>query len=867
MLDFPVRETVLDNGLKVLTVEHRVAPITTVWVWYRVGSRNERPGITGISHWVEHMCFKGGIEFGKGDIFKEVARVGGYNNGMTSTDFTVYFETVPSAHGDLGLRIEADRMANARFDPDEAAAERTVIISEREGAENWPTFLLGEETALAAYRTHPYRWSVIGWKADLQQITHADLWDYYKACYAPDNAVLIAVGDFETEAMLAEIRRLYGGIEGRARVPEIRSHEPPQQGERRFYLRRPAPAAYLDMAFHIPEARHPDGPALQVLTSILAGTGAVSWLSPAAGGWKTSRLYRALIETTLASAAGCNLTPGQIDPGLGHFTATVRVGVEPEAVEEAVLAVIAQATAAPPSEDEMSRAKTQLAAAVAYAGESATGIASLLGQAEMVDTYRRLPEMHDRLQAVTAEDVLRVAQTYLTPENRTTGWLIPTGEPGGAPPDSTPGNFRVFRYTGLEILRQAERRRLENGLQVVACRLDATPSVSLAGAIRGGSVLDSAEQAGRARFTAAMLERGTETRTYQELSAALDGIGATFGVGAALECLTMGGNALARDLGTLLDIAADQLRRPVFPETEMERVRTEILTQLREREDDTRTVAQKRARQLLYPSGHPYGVWEAGETPTIEALSREDLVAYHQQAVRPDETVLVLAGDIDPLEAIGQVGERFGDWEASGAVCWPGLSAAPPPEIEVEDVLLAGKTQCDIVIASPGVPRTHEDYLPLRFATMVLGQLGFMGRFGATVRDQLGLAYYCFATTQESYGDSMWLAQAGVNPRNVQLAYDTMLAQMRLMQTELISDQEYADLVANQLGALAMLLETKAKIASVLLQIERFGLGVDYYERYPDLVWSVTPEHILQAAQQYFRPEAHVRVVAGPSWH
>ncbi|NPV47630.1 MAG: insulinase family protein [Armatimonadetes bacterium] len=148
MLDFPVRETVLDNGLKVLTVEHRVAPITTVWVWYRVGSRNERPGITGISHWVEHMCFKGGIEFGKGDIFKEVARVGGYNNGMTSTDFTVYFETVPSAHGDLGLRIEADRMANARFDPDEAAAERTVIISEREGAENWPTFLLGEETAL-----------------------------------------------------------------------------------------------------------------------------------------------------------------------------------------------------------------------------------------------------------------------------------------------------------------------------------------------------------------------------------------------------------------------------------------------------------------------------------------------------------------------------------------------------------------------------------------------------------------------------------------------------------------------------------------------------------------------------------------------
>lgn len=866
MLDFPVRETVLDNGLKVLTVEHRVAPITTVWVWYRVGSRNERPGITGISHWVEHMCFKGGAEFGKGDIFKEVARVGGYNNGMTSTDFTVYFETVPSEHGDLGLRIEADRMARARFDPDEAASERTVIISEREGAENWPTFLLGEETALAAYRTHPYRWSVIGWKADLEQITHADLWDYYKACYAPDNAVLIAVGDFETETMLAEIQRLYGGIEGRARVPEVRSHEPPQQGERRFYVRRPAAASYLDMAFHIPNARHEDEPALRVLNSILAGTGAISWLSPAAGGTKTSRIYRALVETSLASAASCSLTPGQIDPGLGHFVATVRVGVAPEAVEEAMLAVIEQAQAAPPSADEMAKAKTQLTAAMAYAGESATGIASLLGQAEMADSYERVARLHERVQAVTAEDVLRVAQTYLVPENRTTGWLIPT-EDGGGGSGPAPGSFRAFPYTGLEMFRQAERRRLDNGLQVVACRTGVTPSVSLAGAIRGGGVLDTAEQAGRARFTAAMLERGTESRTYQEMSAALDGIGATFGMGAALECLTLSGNALAQDLGTLLDIAADQLRNPVFPEAEVEKVRSEILTQLRERDDDTRTVAQKRARQLLYPGGHPYGVWELGETTTIQALARADLVAYHQQAARPDETILVLVGDVEPVDAIREVAERFEDWEAPTVQCWPGLFATPPAAIQAEDVVIAGKTQCDVVIASPGVPRSHDDYLPLRFATMVLGQLGFMGRFGATVRDELGLAYYCFAATQESYGDSMWLAQAGVNPKNVQLAYDTMLAQMRLMQEELVGDEEYAELVANQLGVLAMLLETKAKVASVLLQIERFGLGVDYYERYPDLVRSVTPEHILQAARQYFRPEAHVRVVAGPSWH
>ncbi|MBU0610337.1 MAG: insulinase family protein, partial [Armatimonadetes bacterium] len=431
MLDFPVRETVLDNGLKVLTVEHRAAPITSVWVWYRVGSRNERPGITGISHWTEHMCFKGGAEFGKGDIFKEVSRVGGMNNGMTGNDYTVYFETLPSDHAELGLRIEADRMGSARFEPDEVTSERTVIISEREGAENYPQFLLAEELSLAALRTHPYRWSIVGWKADLQRITHADLWSHYKSFYAPDNAVLVAVGDFETEAMLADVQRLYGGIEGHADVPEIRSVEPPQEGERRIVLRRPGTASYLAVAYHVPPAGHEDEAALRVLTSILSGTGSLSWMAPGGGGWKTSRLYRALVDTELATGAGCSVTPRQMDPGLGQFSATARVGVEPERVEEAMLRVIDEACAAPPTDDEMQKAKTQIRAAIAYTGEGATGIASLLGQAEMVGSYRDVTALDAKVQAVSAEDVLRVAQAYLTPNNRTIGWFVPTDGAGG----------------------------------------------------------------------------------------------------------------------------------------------------------------------------------------------------------------------------------------------------------------------------------------------------------------------------------------------------------------------------------------------------------------------------------------------------
>ena len=297
----PVQKLTLSNGLTILTREVHDAPVATFWTWYRVGGRNEVSGTTGISHWVEHMMFKGTPTLGKGEIFRSVSKNGGTLNGFTWIDFTTYFETLPSDRLDLALRIESDRMVNSIFDPDEVASERTVIIAEREGDENYPTFHLDEEVNAAAFKVHPYGQGVIGWKCDLQAITREDLYAHYRTHYAPNNAVIVAVGDFQTDALLGRIEELFGPIPAGPPITPVRSIEPPQEGERRVTVRRPGPTRYFTAAYHAPAATHPDVFPLFVLDAILSGAkpmGLFGGQNTSMG--RSSRLYRLLVETAAA---------------------------------------------------------------------------------------------------------------------------------------------------------------------------------------------------------------------------------------------------------------------------------------------------------------------------------------------------------------------------------------------------------------------------------------------------------------------------------------------------------------------------------------------------------------------------------------
>lgn len=418
-----VTKHILDNGLIVLLKETHSAPVISWWVLYRVGSRNERTGQTGISHWVEHMMFKGTEKFPGSELDRAIDRQGGTWNAQTFIDYTAYYETMPADRIDLALELEADRMVNARFDEDEVESERTVIISERQGAENSPLFWLGEEVAAAAFRVHGYHHEIIGDLTDLQTMTRTDLNAHYKAHYMPNNAIAVAVGAFDTPEMLERIRSLYGSIPPGEYSGAFVRPEPPQQGERRVRVERPGHTAFLEIAYRAPSAVDPDWFKLAILDSILSGP---SGMGGGSIDNKTSRLYKALVETELAASVQGSLVP-TIDPYLYEFTVTVRDGRTLEDVEAAVNAELERIRAEDVTQKELDKAKKQARALFAYSTEGVTGQAFWLAFAENFATYEWFEQYVAYLEAVTVDDVRDVAQRYLRPNNRVVGWYVPTG--------------------------------------------------------------------------------------------------------------------------------------------------------------------------------------------------------------------------------------------------------------------------------------------------------------------------------------------------------------------------------------------------------------------------------------------------------
>ncbi len=420
-------QTRLENGLQVILQESHVSPVASFWIFYRVGSRNELPGLTGISHWVEHMLFKGTARYPQGEFDKAVARAGGSFNGMTGRDYTTYFETFPAERIELALDVESDRMANTIFDPTETESERTVIISEREGSENSYRWLLSQEVQSAAFQAHSYQHPVIGWKEDLLSMTRADLYQHYRTFYTPTNAIAVAVGDFDSTWMLDRIEAHFGGLAAGPEISPMRLREPAQLAERRVTLRGVDRTSYLQMSFHTPAASHDDFFALTLLDSVLGGAKGMGLFGGSSSN-RSNRLYRALVDRDLAVGAGCYYGPS-IDPGLFTFNVTISASATHSEVEAAIWTEIAKIQDEGISAAELEKAIKQTKAQFAFSSESVSSRAYWLGYSEIIASTAWFANWLEKLTTVSVADVQRVAQTYFAPGRQTVGWYLPETRP------------------------------------------------------------------------------------------------------------------------------------------------------------------------------------------------------------------------------------------------------------------------------------------------------------------------------------------------------------------------------------------------------------------------------------------------------
>jgi len=412
-----VQEFALDNGLKVLLLEDHKSPVVTFQVWYRVGSRNEKDGKSGLSHFLEHMMFKGTKTVQPEEYSRIIAKNGGRSNAFTTSDVTVYYATMSRDKIGIEIELEADRMVNALLGETYFEPEKKVIQEERRlRTEDKPVSALGEVAGAVAYMVHPYRRPVIGWMEDIQNLTRQDLVDHYKLYYAPNNAFIVMTGDFSAAEMLPKIKAAFGNIPRGSEAPKVRAEELPQKGERRVILKKEAELPFALMYYHTPNLKSPDNYALDVLSVVLAGG-------------RSSRLYHDLVyQKRLARSVGADYNGLSIDPSVFSVTAQLMPGKDPAEIERRIDYLLEPLKSDLISDRELQKAKNQIESAFVYGQDSIFGQAMKIGYYEAVGDWRLMDGYLDGIRKVTRQDIQRVAQEYLDRDRRTVGVLIPSKE-------------------------------------------------------------------------------------------------------------------------------------------------------------------------------------------------------------------------------------------------------------------------------------------------------------------------------------------------------------------------------------------------------------------------------------------------------
>ena len=865
-----VKKTVLENGLTVLTKEVRNAPVVTVQVFYKIGSRDEAPGVNGIAHQLEHMLFKGTkdrpIQFGR--LF---AALGSNFNAFTSYDQTGYYGTVEKNKLTSLLTLEADRMQNSTIDTEKLTGEKRVVISELQGYENSPSYRLDRAVKRAAFPNSPYGLTVGGTKADVEKFTVEQVRSYYDSYYAPNNATLIVVGDFDTANLMAKVQQTLGKVPRR----ELKIATPTitpvtTKPNQRIVLKEPGSTQIASEVYPLPEANHPDVPAIDVMNYVLTEG-------------RSSRMYQSIVETGIATSldgGAANLAAG----GWYEISSIVEVGKSLPKLEAAIDKQIKLLQTKGVTAGEIARAKAQLKAGYLLGNRDINAQARQLGNDQTTTgDYQFTDKYLAGVERVTVADVQRVANKYLQPKLKTIGFFEPTQITGQAAPAASGGktaeNFapgapvdpsELAKYlpaldtdTASQTQALPQEITLKNGLRVFLLPDASTPTVTLTGNIQAGTEYDTPGKAGLASLTATNLMSGTKSQTALKIATTLEDRGAGLGFAASREGVSLGGNALSKDLPILLQTLGDVVQNANFPAQKFELSRQRALTSLKLELDSPNSVARRKFQQTIYPKNHPFTIFPTADTLT--GLTGKDLQAFYRQHYLPSNTILAIVGDFQVADVQRLLETNLGKWSTTAKAV---KLDYPAPELPAKQVQvnppLPGKTQSVTLLGNKAIDRQDPRYYSALVLNQILGGDTLSSRLGTELRDRQGLTYGIYSSFAAGKRQGTFIISMQTAPEDAQKATQSAISLLKDLQTKGVTQSEVDNSKRSISSNYNVDLASPDEIAGATLGNAIYGLNPNEISEFPKKIQAVTLAQVNQVAKELISPDRLVVITAGP---
>jgi zinc protease len=833
--------TTLDNGLTIIVREDRSAPVVSVQAWCMAGSIHEGHWLgAGLSHMLEHMLFKGTATRPGSRIDQEVQEAGGYMNAYTSFDRTVYHIDVPNTGARVAIDILCDIMQNAALPSEELTKEQDVIRREMDMNVDDPGRRAGRRLFETAYTRSPYRFTVIGYPDIFNELKPDDVRSYYREKYAPNNVFYVVVGDIKTDEVLAQIRAAYEKSRARPMSPVVLPEEPKQTAPREITEEAPIELGHFHFAWHIPEIRHPDIAALEVL-AVLLGHG------------RSSRLYQEVRERqgVVHHVDAWTYSPG--NAGLFGMSAIADADKFADA-RGAMLAEIEKMKGGLVSPGELEKAVKQFVSATLATRKTMEGQAGDLGGNWIVASDLGFSERQlAAVKLVAPADIQRVAREYLTAENRTLYALLPEGS---APKPKTEVETR-----GDQPIRKFE---LSNGLRLLVKEDHRLPFVEFRTVLKGGVLAETTENSGITLLLAKALLKGTGSRTAVQIATEIESVGGGIDSYGGNNSFGVNAEVMSSDFKTGLDLVSDVLLNPIFPPGELERERDVQIAGIYAQRDDLLKSASLAMRRAMFGDGG-YGLDPLGTEATVQKLQAADLKSFHQRLVTPDNCVLAIYGDVNADEVKAAVEKTFANWKPKSALPPGGEKAvesrpktgSPRRVEETRD-----KKQAVLVVGFPGTTMFDDDRYALELIQESCSDLG--SRLFLRIREQLGLAYYVGAQNLAGLEPGFFAFYTGTEPAKVELVEKELLKEAELLRHEGLTAEELKRAKAKIIGQKKIARQELGHLASTTALDELYGLGYQRTEQDDAKYEAVTLEQIKAVAQKYLKPDALIVAVVKP---